>query len=51
MRYGEGRNKTMKERNFFDAITNVREDLIEEAENIKLKKSRPIWQPLSPALL
>ena len=34
----------MKERKIFDAITNVREDLIEEAENSKLKKSRPIWQ-------
>jgi serpin B len=44
MRYGEGRNKTMKERKFFDAITNVREDLIEEAENIKLKKNRPLWR-------
>ncbi len=34
----------MKERKFFDAITNVREDLIEEAENIKLKKNRPLWR-------
>ena len=34
----------MKERKIFDAITNVREDLIEEAANIKLKKNKQIWQ-------
>jgi len=34
----------MKERKLFDAITNVREDLIEEAENSKLKKRKPLWQ-------
>lgn len=34
----------MKEKKIFDAITDVREDLIEEAKNSNLKKSRPLWQ-------
>ena len=37
-------DQAMKEKKLFDAITNVHENLIEEAANSKLKKSRPVWQ-------
>ncbi|NLM77817.1 MAG: serpin family protein [Ruminococcaceae bacterium] len=34
----------MKEKKIFDAITDVREELIEEAENSRLNKNRRLWQ-------
>ncbi|MDD4493848.1 MAG: serpin family protein [Eubacteriales bacterium] len=36
----------MKEKKLFDAITNVREELIEEAKSAKLKKKSNVWYKL-----
>lgn len=34
----------MKEKKIFDAITNVRDELIEEAKGSKLRRKVPVWQ-------